>query len=152
LIGRAAVLGGRSIAEGERGFVQLDLERPIAALWGDRVVLRDHRARHTLAGGRVVDPFPPRRGRSRPERLAALGALADADAGEALTRVVDNVGIVELAPFALARNLPLAEIELLTEAGGARRVGTGATALAVSPRRLEEIGEAIAATLAEVHR
>ncbi len=65
LVGRATVLGGRSIAAGERGLVQLDLERPIGALWGDRVVLRDHAARHTLAGGRVVDPFPPRRGRSR---------------------------------------------------------------------------------------
>jgi selenocysteine-specific elongation factor len=152
LIGRAAVLGGRSIAAGERGFVQLDLERPIGALWGDRVVLRDHGARHTLAGGRVVDPFPPRRGRSRPERLAALDALAEPDAGEALARLTNIAGIVELARFGLARNLPLAEFELLAEAGGARRIGTGAAALALSPARLEELGEAIAAALAEVHR
>src|SRR5205085_1321763 len=152
LVGRAAVLGARNIAPGDRGLVQLDLERPIGALWGDRVVLRDHGARHTLGGGRVVDPFPPRRGRSRPERLTALGALAEPDAGEALLRLVDAAGIVELRPFALARNLPLAEIELLAEAGGARRIGSGASALAISLRRLEEIGEAIATALAEVHR
>ena len=146
------MLGARNIAPGDRGLVQLDLERPIGALWGDRVVLRDHGARHTLGGGRVVDPFPPRRGRSRPERLTALGALAEPNVGEALLRLVDAAGIVELRPFALARNLPLAEIEVLAEAGGARRIGGGAGALAISPRRLEEIGEAIATALAEVHR
>jgi selenocysteine-specific elongation factor len=148
LVGRAAVLGARSIAPGHRGFVQLDLEHAIAALWGDRVVLRDHAARHTLAGGRVIDPFAPRRGRARPERLAALAALAEADPGEALVRLIDAAGIVQLAPFALARNLPLSEIELLAEAGGARR----SVALAINPARLEQIGEAIAETLAEAHR
>ncbi|MGC2203614.1 MAG: selenocysteine-specific translation elongation factor, partial [Stellaceae bacterium] len=62
-VGRIAVLRARTIAPGESGFVQLDLEEAIGASWGDRVVLRDHAARHTLAGGRVVDPFAPRRGR-----------------------------------------------------------------------------------------
>jgi len=62
-VGRAAVLGSREIAPGESGFVQLDLEHPVGTLSGDRAVLRDHAARRTLAGGRVVDPFAPRRGR-----------------------------------------------------------------------------------------
>jgi selenocysteine-specific elongation factor len=152
LVGRAAVLGARSIAVGESGFAQLDLERPIGALWCDRVVLRDHAARHTLAGGRVVDPFPPRRGRSRPERLAAVAALAEPDAGEALMHLVETAGIVELARFALARNLPLEEAELLAEAGGVRRLGAGAVALAVSLEKLVQIGEAITVALAEAHR
>jgi selenocysteine-specific elongation factor len=152
LVGRAAVLGARSIAVGESGFAQLDLERPIGALWGDRVVLRDHAARHTLAGGRVVDPFPPRRGRSRPERLAAVAALAEADAGEALMHLVETAGIAELARFALARNLSMEEAELLAEAGGVRRLGAGAVALAVSSEKLAQIGEAITVALAEGHR
>jgi selenocysteine-specific elongation factor len=151
LVGRAAVLGSRSIAPGERGFVQLELEHPIGALWGDRMVLRDHAARHTLAGGRVADPFPPRRGRARPERLAALAAIAEPDAGEALARAIDAAGIVELAPFALARNLPLSEIELLAEAG-AHRIGSGTGALAASPQRLQHIADAIVTALEEAHR
>ena len=111
------------IAPGESGFVQLDIERPIGALWGDRAIIRDHGARHTLAGGRVVDPAPPRRGRSRPERLAALAALAEPDAGDALEGLVATAGSVALSPFALARNLPLAEVEGLAEAGGFRLLG-----------------------------
>ena len=152
LVGRAAVLGSRSIAPGERGFVQLDLEHPVGALWGDRVVLRDHAAKHTLAGGRIVDPFPPRRGRTRPERLAALGALVEPDAGEALARLIDMAGVIELASFALARNLPLSDIELLAEAGGACRIGIGAGALAASPQRLQQLGDAIVTALEEAHR
>ena len=61
------------------GFVQLDLDHAVGALWGDRAVLRDHAARHTLAGGRVLDPAPPRRGRARPERLAVLEAQREPD-------------------------------------------------------------------------
>jgi selenocysteine-specific elongation factor len=112
------------------------------------VIIRDHAARHTLAGGRVVDIAAPRRGRSRPERLAALAALAVPDAGDALERLVAAAGIVELAPFALARNLPLGEIEALADLAGLRRLG----GVAVSADRLVALGDAIATKLAEWHR
>jgi selenocysteine-specific elongation factor len=151
-VGRLAVLGARAIAPGESGFVQVDFERPLGALWGDRAIIRDHMARHTLAGGRVLDPGPPRRGRSRPERLAALAALAEPDAGDALERLLDAVGIVALPPFALARNLPLEEVEALVEAGGFRLAGAGATAIALSPAHLARLGDRITVLLAEWHR
>jgi selenocysteine-specific elongation factor len=151
-VARLAVLGGRSLAPGERGFVQVDLDHPIAALWGDRAIIRDHAARHTLAGGRVLDPLAPRRARSRPERLAALAALTEPDAGDALERLVAAAGVVPLAPFAWARDLPLAEVESLAETAGLAHFGSGETALAVSPERLAQLGERIAAVLADWHR
>ena len=148
LVGRVAVLGMRSIAPGEAGFVQVDLEREIGALWGDRAIIRDHAARHTLAGGRVLDPAPPRRGRQRPERLAALTALTEADAGDALEKLAEVAGIVALAPFAQARNLPLAEVATLAEAAELATTG----ALAIAAARLAELGERLVETLAEWHR
>ena len=84
VVGRVAVLSGRAIDPGETGFAQIDLEQPIGALHGDRAVLRDHAARITLAGGRVVDPPAPRRGRRLPARLAMLEAMAPADPAMAL--------------------------------------------------------------------
>jgi selenocysteine-specific elongation factor len=152
LVGRLALLGARTLAAGKTGFAQVDFDRPIAALWGDRAIIRDHMARHTLAGGRVLDAGTPRRGRQRPERLAALAALAEPDAGTALERLIDSAGIVALAPFAQARNLPLDEIEALTEAGGFRRVGAGNAAITVGGERLRQLGDAIVAALAEWHR
>jgi selenocysteine-specific elongation factor len=132
--------------------VQLHLDRPIGALWGDRVVLRDHGAINTLAGGRVVDPFPPRRGRARPERLAALAALREPDAGTALELLVEAGDIVALAPFALARNLAPDSVGELAAAGGFERFGERRAPYAASAARLAELGERLAAALAERHR
>ena len=144
---RTGSAGSRSSADaawrpGEEGFVQLDLDRPIGALWGDRVVLRDHGAIHTLAGGRVIDPFPPRRGRARPERLALLPALQEPDAGSALEGLANAAGIVELAPFALARNLALAAVGELVAAGGFIRVGDARAPYAATAERLAQLGDA----------
>jgi selenocysteine-specific elongation factor len=151
-VGRVAVLGRNALAPGEEGLVQLDLDRPIGALWGDRVVLRDHGAIHTLAGGRVVDPFPPRRGRARPERLAALTALREGDAGTALKGLLHLNGFVRLAPFALARNLSLDQASALVTAGEFLRLGEARDPFAATTEHLEGLGSRLATMLAEIHR
>jgi selenocysteine-specific elongation factor len=151
-VGRAAVLGTRAIGPGDSGFVQLDLEHPVGALWGDRVVLRDHAARHTLAGGRVVDPTPPRRSRSRPERLAALAALAEPDPRAALSALGAAAGIVELATFATVRNLAPDDAAGLAETAGLLRLGGARNPVAVAPRRLAQLGDTVTDALAEWHR
>ena len=72
---RIAVLGAGSIASGDSGRVQIVLDRPIHALAGDRIVIRDQSATRTMGGGAVTDPFSPKRGRARPARLAWLDAV-----------------------------------------------------------------------------
>lgn len=71
-----ALLGDAPITPGAMGLAQLVTDRPIAALAGDRLVLRQPSARQTVAGGIVLDPWPPNRGRRRPERQLVLAALA----------------------------------------------------------------------------
>ena len=151
-VGRAAVLGSREIAPGESGFVQLDLEHPVGALCSDRAVLRDHAARRTLAGGRVVDPFAPRRGRRQPARLMVLGALAMTDPAQALARLLTVEGVVDLAKFALARNLMPSELDRLIEAGGFLRVGPPRAPVAVTSERLAALGDKIVDTLGAWHQ
>ncbi|MCY4230628.1 MAG: selenocysteine-specific translation elongation factor [Alphaproteobacteria bacterium] len=121
ITGRVAVLDGSSIAPGEAGWAQLLLDREIGALAGDGVVLRDQSAMRTVAGGRVVDPFPPARGRARPERLAELAVRAGPDAFG---------GLVEMAPFgfdfarfARAHNLDDAEQAALRRRQGVAFAG-----------------------------
>jgi selenocysteine-specific elongation factor len=153
-VGRTAVLNGRSLAAGESGFVQVDLEQPIAALAGDRLVLRDHAARTTLAGGRVVDPLPPRRGRRSPARLAMLAAMAPADPMTALRRTLEVAGVVDLAQFALIRNLAPAQAAVLPDpaAGEFRRLGPEGAAVAITREHLATLAEQVAAVLARVHQ
>ena len=76
---RVVLLGDEPIAPGERGLVQLVLDRPIAAAAGDRFVLRDTTAQRTIGGGRFLDLRAPARKRRTPERLAQLAAHAIAD-------------------------------------------------------------------------
>ena len=72
---RVAVLGAGGIAPGGDGRVQIVLDRPLHALAGDRIVIRDQSATRTMGGGTVIDPFSPKRGRARPARLAWLDAI-----------------------------------------------------------------------------
>ena len=152
IVGRVAVLSARAIAPGETGFVQIDFEQPIGALYGDRAVLRDHASRHTLAGGRVIDPFPPRRGRRLPARLAVLEAAAAADPAQALLRLLEIDGLVDLPQFVLARNLAPAELAALTEGGPFLSVGPAPGAAAITPDRLAALCENVIAALAASHQ
>src|SRR5207253_11286563 len=116
-----------------------------------RIVLSDHAGRHTLAGGRELDPLPPRRGRLRPERLASLAALAEPDAGGALGKLVDAAGIVDLPRFALVRNMPQSDVEALADMPGFHRLGSGTTAIAIGAARLGPLGDSLPAALGQWH-
>src|SRR5437764_320423 len=70
---------------GESARVQLVFDTPMCALPGDRLIVRDAQGRHTLGGGRVLDPFAPARRRRSVERLGFLAALERMLAGEGIT-------------------------------------------------------------------
>jgi len=124
LTGRVAVLEGGAIAPGERGRVQLVLEKDTAAVWGDRLVIRDQSARRTLGGGVVVDPYSPKRGRARPDRIAWLRAMEQTAHGVALEAMAGATPAgVPLMRFQRARNLTSTELE--NELSGRSLVGSG---------------------------
>jgi len=55
--------------------VQLVFDSPVCALPGDRFIVRDAQATHTIGGGLVLDPFAPARRRRSAARLLRLDAL-----------------------------------------------------------------------------
>ena len=89
---RVAVLGAGGIAPGDGGRVQIVLDRPLHALAGDRIVIRDQSATRTMGGGTVIDPFSPKRGRARPARLAWLDAIEGLGPRQAGTDARDGRG------------------------------------------------------------
>jgi len=121
--GRVATLEAKEIAPGTAGLVQLILERPIGAVHGDRLILRDQSARRTIGGGRVIDVYPPARGRARPERLEALRVMETSDPAQALAALLERATKgLDLLRFAACRNLTNAEAEQLFEAVPMKRV------------------------------
>ena len=75
---------------------QLVFDRPVCAACGDRFILRDAQARHTVGGGRVIDPQAPAKRRHSPARAAYLGAVDALLAGEGLLALLRN------APYGIA--------------------------------------------------
>ncbi len=112
--GRVALLGDRALPPGDDALAQIVLDAPLGGLWGDRFVIRDASARRTMGGGRVLDPFPPRRSGRKPEREAVLAALDQESPEEALLALVQaEPAGSDLDRFRLARNLGDAEAQAL---------------------------------------
>jgi selenocysteine-specific elongation factor len=151
--GRVAMLEGAAIAPGEKGLVQLVLDRPIGAVWGDGVIVRDQSAQRTIGGGRVIDVFAPPRGRARPARLAWLKAMALEDEAAALTALLaDAAGGLDLARFAANRNLTPGEAAALQARVAMIAVATEAGAVGFAPARWAQLKEEALAALAAWHR
>jgi len=152
ITGRVAVLAGGSIEPGDSGLVQLVLDEPTTAAYSERLVIRDQSARRTVAGGRVIDPFSPKRGRARPQRLAWLEAIAEDDPATALK------GLTHIAPgglvvtqFARARNIKAEALESLVSALSLVRVGKGAEERMLEPANFAAIQGQLMNFVAEFH-
>ena len=149
---RVVLLDGETIAPGAGGLVQLALDRPIGALWGDRFVLRDTSAQRTLGGGRVLDPSPPQRRRRTPERLAALAAMAVREVDAALLRLLELApGLVDLDRFARDRNLTAEERDALVGHLSLLRLPGAGRTFAVLPATWTRFGSELKAALAAFH-
>lgn len=92
-----------TIAPGARGVCQLRLEAPLAALPGDRFVLRRFSPVTTLAGGTIVDLDPPRWRRADPAWTEQAAALAAADEAGRLLHAARRRGPSGLALAAAPR-------------------------------------------------
>jgi selenocysteine-specific elongation factor len=128
--------------------VRLVLDRPIGALAGDRLVLRDAGASRTIGGGSVIDPFPPTRGRRTPARLAQLSALEATDAEIALRQLLElPPGWTDRARFVRTRNLPAAAAGAVQRAAPAVAVAD----LLMAPATRDALQQNLLQTLAAWH-
>jgi selenocysteine-specific elongation factor len=123
-------------------WVQVRLERPLMALPGDAVVLREIAPANTLGGATVIDPSPPRHGAAGEERLRRIVA------GEPLDAPHDRPATAPPPPQRTAPG-PLAQsaLALLEDDGLRARSASGlAESLERSPAELNAaLDELIAA-------
>jgi selenocysteine-specific elongation factor len=150
LAARVVLLGDQSVLPGADARVQLVLERPIAAAVGDRFVVRDTSAQHTIGGGRFLDLRAPARKRRTPQRQAQLEALALADAESALVALLNRAPrYLDLGAFARDRALAAAHIDAIVERH--RMVCLGAPPFVLLPNAWTEFKRNVSATLNAFH-
>lgn len=143
-----------ALEPGSESFVRIRLDSPLVLTRGDRFVLRACSPPVTVAGGRVLDPAPPR-GRLRSQRgLARLRRLGDADGlAEGVVVMVEELGGWGVARPALIRRLgavPMAiepEIDAALATGRVAAVGN----LLVAPRDLRAVRKRLLKLAAEFH-
>jgi selenocysteine-specific elongation factor len=152
ITGRIALLDRRDLAPGESALAQLSLDAASHAVFADRFILRDQSAQRTIAGGHVIDPAAPARGRARPDRLAALTALDVADHGDALARLLDAVPAgVMLDAFARARNLSEEEATALFAAAAMVTVPDAGGPIGIAQTTWDQLCAALPPVLADWH-
>ena len=104
-LGKARAIAPPELPPGGSGIVELRLDHPLAAVRGDRLVLRRPSPPATLGGGEVLDPlWRRRRGRQRDEAVTALGD----DLRQALRLWVEEAGEGGATAEELARRLGVA--------------------------------------------
>jgi selenocysteine-specific elongation factor len=153
VLGRVAIVGppqedaGRSmppVAPGTRAFVRLRLERPAVLTRGDRYIVRAYSPPITIAGGRILDPQPPRtaiRTKAALERCQRL----DVDRAEhdlrAVNVMIEGAGMAGLPLTALGSRAGIepGAIETRAARSAAVRVGDVLVAPAVLDRLMAAI-------------
>ena len=115
---RVAMIEGAEIAPKQSALVQLILDEPIAALKGDRFVIRDETNERTLGGGIVINPFGRISRRpidwyrqnleaaARPFESSAVEAMLDLQDGFALpfTRIAPLLNLPDEAVAGVLRD------------------------------------------------
>ncbi len=152
IIGRVALLEGDTLAPGTEALAEIVLERPLCCVAGDRFVLRDTSATRTLAGGRVLDIFPPTRHKRAAARLAALNLAARGEPAAALREqlAASPAGIL-LERFAQGWNLTDADADRLWQGLAPVRIDTRDGILGFAAEIWAGLGEKLVVALAAEH-
>ncbi len=152
VLARVALLEGEQLMPGEAMLAELSLEQPLHLCHGDRIVLRDASAQQTIGGCRVLDVFPPLRGKRSAERLALLRAQRDADDASALqTLLMLEPRGISLSQFAANRNLPVAALPALLAALHAAQLNIGGGLYACLPAHWQAMQQKVLDETARFH-
>jgi selenocysteine-specific elongation factor len=155
ILGRVALLDCAEVGAGAHGdiaLVEILLERETLAVHGDRFVLRDAGAQRTVAGGRVLDIFPPLRHKRSAERLALLDAMRIDDPAQVLSRLAAQAAAgIDLGRFAINWNLNDGEAEALWQRSGLRVIRDGETRTGFAAASWSALAQKLLGALAGEH-
>ena len=151
--------GGAEIIPGGSGYARIDLDEEIVLAGGDRFILRGfsplENFGYTIGGGRILNPYPPRRkgtGKAVPRALPFLGALEPAARISAALEEAGRTGLGAKEAAVIAGVGPAAaqaEIESLLSSGKISRDAGGSRFW--HDIALEETGKGAIRALSSLH-
>ena len=153
---RAILLMDEAVLPGDSTQIQLRLEKPILTFKGDRFIVRDFSAQHTVGGGQVINPFAPRHKRFTEETLETLTVWEDADDAEVVRLVLAQSHELCVPEEFLRYYLPYADAKfkaLLKDLEDGQEIvrWSGATPLVSALDRTKQAQANLVDTLASFH-
>ncbi len=146
---RIATLQAPAIAPNKAGLVQIVLDKPINVCIGDRVIVRDQGALRTIAGGVIVSPYSPKRGRGKPTRIEYLQKSINLDGQRALEVMLDYAALgLGIKVCVNALNMKQSEVRACAEELDVEFLGE----TIITTRHLEELQEKLLTRFDEWHK
>lgn len=111
-LARVRLLGVETLAPGEEGFVQLELDEPLVAVRGDHYVLRLPSPAATIGGGVILDTQPIRRYRRFDEvTLSRLEQLRVGKRADLIMQALNQLNVASFAALTAQSSLPADELK-----------------------------------------
>lgn len=156
---RLILLVDEAILPGDSVQVQLRLEQPILTFRGDRIILRDFSAQHTVGGGEVINPFAPKHKRFTQETITTLAQWEEADDTQVVNAVLKNSPTLCVTESFLYYYMPYSQAKvrniletLASEEKIVRWDRSGRTPLVSDAARTAEGTEKLLTVLSEFHQ
>jgi selenocysteine-specific elongation factor len=151
---RVRLLEADELRPGGTTWAQLSLEGPVAAIKGDRYIIRS--PMETLGGGGIIEAQAKRLRRFRPEVIENLKAREGGTSEDAVLALLEARQPLELAVLATRSNLPAdiahAIIESLIKNGEITGPGEGERRLLFTAAGWTRLAGKVQATLGEYHQ
>ncbi len=157
VLGRVLLLDRDELRPGQEAMIQVRLDQPVAAMAGDRYVIRSYSPVATIVGGVIVHPHPTRRKRNRPEIIADLNTIHKGQPAQRIAvhaRLAGEAGITAAELARLVALMPKERdkliSEMLTRQELVRFDKEGGRMLAAAVR--DELSEKFLTLLADYHQ
>ncbi len=151
---KVRLLEGDDLKPGASTWAQLALDRPVAAVKGDRYIIRS--PMETLGGGGIVDTQARRLRRFRPEVIKNLTAREGGTSEEVVLALLETKQPLELAALVAQSNLPADEagstVESLIQEGRLVALDEGRQRLLLTAAGWERLAGRAVAALEDYHR
>lgn len=154
IMARVVPLGTEQILNGEEGFVQLRMEKEIAAKPGDRLILRAYSPMVTLGGGQILDPSTGKHGRFDENIIRGLELREKNDLDAVISDFLLNWAEPLVSEKVILDNVQgekeaiLAKLTAMKDSGTVVELGQ----LYIGSDRLEEMRKEFLRTLHDFHQ
>ncbi len=151
---KVRLLEGAELKQGQVSWVQLLLDRPIAAVNGDHFIIRS--PTDTLGGGKIIDAHAKRLRRLRPAVIQSLRVKEEGTAEEVIMALLETKQPLELSALLAEGDLPASEaqpvIATLVQQQKVVRIEQGGLYLLLTTSGWEHLSQKAVAIVQDYHQ